>query len=73
MSSATSAASALAKKSWAGLTPEQRAARTLPAREAHKRRALDKWVEGIVERAPELSEEQRDIITTALASGGERR
>lgn len=70
---ASEAAAALGRKGWESLTPQEREERLRPAREAKRKNALDRWVQTVVERAPELSQEQRDTIATALASVGDRR
>lgn len=58
---------------WESLTAEQRRERTRPAREARRRATLDRWVEGVIAKAPELTPAQRDVIAAALAvSGGQK-
>lgn len=66
----SSPAAQLSRQGWAGLTAEQRAERTRPAREAARKATLDRYVESVIARAPELSQEQRDVIATAFAGTG---
>lgn len=60
--------SASAKAYWAKLTPEERAERTQPAREAAKRAALDRWAQNVAALAPELTQAQKDVIVVALGA-----
>lgn len=68
----TSQASTAARQRWAGTTPEERRAHLAPAREAKRRAALDRYIEGLVDRVPEFTPEQRRVIAEALATAGTR-
>lgn len=60
-----------ARRSWAALTPEERAARLAPAVRANKIRGAEAYIRRLVESAPPLSDEQRARLAAILRPGKE--
>ncbi|SDN51099.1 hypothetical protein SAMN05660199_00164 [Klenkia soli] len=56
-----------ARAQWAGLTPEERAARLVPAHRARKYTNAEDYIRRLVDSAPPLTEEQRTTLAGILA------